>query len=240
MWTVNNLPAYGMVSGWSTAGNMGYPDCIDDTRAFHLQYGRKACYFDCHRQFLPKHHSYRRNKKAFTKNCVENKVARTRLTGDQILERVANISPAVEMPLSLPDGYGSDHKWTKKNILWDLLYWSTLLIQHNLDIMHNYKNVFDNIFNTVMDIKGKTKDNMNAHRDLKIIYNRPDLELDERRPNIMPKAVYTLVKEQKRRVCEWICGLKFPDGYTFNLARCVDMTKLQMHGMKSHECHVFM
>ncbi|KAK4390388.1 Zinc finger BED domain-containing protein RICESLEEPER 1 [Sesamum angolense] len=137
--------------------------------------------------------------------------------GDHILDRVENISPVVEMPLSLPDGYGSDHNWTKKSIVWDLLYWSTLLIQHNLDVMHIEKNVFDNIFNTVMDIKGKMKDNMNARRDLKIICNRLELELDERRPNVMPKAVYTLAKEQKRRVCEWIRVLKFHDESASNL-----------------------
>ncbi|KAL0290565.1 UNVERIFIED_CONTAM: hypothetical protein Scaly_2666700, partial [Sesamum calycinum] len=140
------------------------------------------------------------SKKAFMKNHIENKVARLRLSRDQILDRVINISPEIEMPLSLLDGYGSDHKWTKKNIFWDLLYWSTLLIQHNLDVMHIEKNVFDNIFKTVMDINGKMKDNMNARRDLKIIYNRPELELDERKPNVMPKAVYTLGKEQKRRI----------------------------------------
>ncbi|KAK4403018.1 hypothetical protein Sango_1042500 [Sesamum angolense] len=49
--------------------------------------------------------------------------------GDQILDRVANISPAIEMPLSLPDGYDSDHKWTKKNLFWNLPCWSTLLIR---------------------------------------------------------------------------------------------------------------
>ncbi|KAL0282219.1 UNVERIFIED_CONTAM: hypothetical protein Sradi_7267900, partial [Sesamum radiatum] len=80
MWTVNDLPAYRMASRWSTEGVMGYLICMDDTRAFHLQHGRKACYFDCHRQFLPTHHSYRRNKKAFKKNRVKNKVARPRLT----------------------------------------------------------------------------------------------------------------------------------------------------------------
>ncbi|KAL0324681.1 UNVERIFIED_CONTAM: hypothetical protein Scaly_2435200 [Sesamum calycinum] len=41
-------------------------------------------------------------------------------------------------------------------------------------------------------------------------------------------------------MCEWICGLKFPDGYASNLARCVDMMELRMHGMKSHGCHVFL
>ncbi|KAL0458646.1 UNVERIFIED_CONTAM: hypothetical protein Slati_0491800 [Sesamum latifolium] len=49
MWTVNDFPAYGMLSSWSTAGIMGCPICMDNTRAFHLQHGRKACYFDCHR-----------------------------------------------------------------------------------------------------------------------------------------------------------------------------------------------
>ncbi|KAL0339374.1 UNVERIFIED_CONTAM: hypothetical protein Sangu_1459500 [Sesamum angustifolium] len=49
MWTVNDLPAYGMASGWSTVGVMKCPICMDDIMAFHLQHGRKACYFDCHR-----------------------------------------------------------------------------------------------------------------------------------------------------------------------------------------------
>ncbi|KAK4394335.1 hypothetical protein Sango_1904300 [Sesamum angolense] len=87
----------------------------------------------------------------------------------------------------------------KKIIVLDLPYLSTLFIRHNIDVMHIEKNVFDNIFNTVMDIKGNTKDNMNARRDLKMMCNRPELELDEHRPNVMPKAVYTLGKEQKMR-----------------------------------------
>ncbi|KAL0332930.1 UNVERIFIED_CONTAM: hypothetical protein Scaly_2194500 [Sesamum calycinum] len=87
----------------------------------------------------------------------------------------------------------------KKSIFLDLPYWSTLFIRHNIDVMHIEKNVFDNIFNTVMDIKGKTKDNMNTRRDLKMMCNRPELELGEHRPNVMPKAVYTLGKEQKMR-----------------------------------------
>ncbi|KAL0433737.1 UNVERIFIED_CONTAM: hypothetical protein Slati_2708000 [Sesamum latifolium] len=67
MWTMNDLPAYGMASRWSTAGVMGCLICMDDTRAFHLQHGRKTSYFDCHRQFLPEQHPYQRNKKAFTR-----------------------------------------------------------------------------------------------------------------------------------------------------------------------------
>ncbi|KAL0367358.1 UNVERIFIED_CONTAM: hypothetical protein Sradi_3625900 [Sesamum radiatum] len=99
MWTVNDLPAYGMAFGWSSAGVMGCPVCIEDTRAFYLHNSRKACYFDCYRQFLPL-------KKAFTKNRVERKGARLRLTGEQIRDWAEEFSPAVEASLSLPDGYG--------------------------------------------------------------------------------------------------------------------------------------
>ncbi|KAL2248427.1 UNVERIFIED_CONTAM: hypothetical protein Sindi_2695000 [Sesamum indicum] len=83
-------------------------------------------------------------------------------------------------------------------------------------------------------------DNMNARKDLKIICNQPELEVDERKPNVMPKSVYTLTKEQKRRICEWISHLNFPGGYAFNLAHCVDMKELRFHGMKTHDYHIFM
>ncbi|KAL0455299.1 UNVERIFIED_CONTAM: hypothetical protein Slati_0869100, partial [Sesamum latifolium] len=90
-----------------------------------------------------------------------------------------------------------------------------------------------------MDIKEKTKDNLNARKDLKIICNRSELDVDERRPNVMPNAVYTLTREQRRRICEWITHFKFSDGYASNLARCVDMKELRLYGIKSHDCHVF-
>ncbi|KAL0288414.1 UNVERIFIED_CONTAM: hypothetical protein Sangu_2659300 [Sesamum angustifolium] len=84
------------------------------------------------------------------------------------------------------------------------------------------------------------KDKLNAQKDLKIICNGLELEVDERRLNMMPKALYTLTKEQKRRICEWISYFKFPDGYASNLARCINMKELRMHGMKSYDYHVFM
>ncbi|KAL0334091.1 UNVERIFIED_CONTAM: hypothetical protein Sangu_1565300 [Sesamum angustifolium] len=52
---------------------------------------------------------------------------------------------------------------------------------------HFLSDTKDNM-NTVMDIKEKMKDNMNTRRDLKIICNHPELELDEHRSSIMPKA----------------------------------------------------
>jgi predicted amino acid-binding ACT domain protein len=34
------------------------------------------------------------------------------------------------------------------------------MFYHNLNVMHIEKNVFENIFNMVMDMKGKTNDNI--------------------------------------------------------------------------------
>ncbi|KAK4400843.1 hypothetical protein Sango_1190400 [Sesamum angolense] len=122
MWIVNDLPAYGMASGWSTISVIGCLTCMDDTRALYLQNGRKTCYFDCHRQFLHQDHLYRRNKKAFTNNRVERKVARLRLMGEQIHDWIVEFSPAVEILLALPPRYGSEHKWRKKNIFLEFEY----------------------------------------------------------------------------------------------------------------------
>ncbi|KAL0287563.1 UNVERIFIED_CONTAM: hypothetical protein Scaly_2760100 [Sesamum calycinum] len=73
-----------------------------------------------------------------------------------------------------------------------------------------------------------------------MICNRPELQVDEHRLNVMPKAVYTLTKYQKRKISGWVKCLRFPDGYASNLARCVNMIELRLHGMKSHVCHIFM
>ena len=51
---------------------------------------------------------------------------------------------------------------------------------------------------------------------------------------------YVLSKEQRKVLCEWICGLKFPDGYASNLSRCVDQTNWWLYNLKSYDCHVFM
>ncbi|KAL0349854.1 UNVERIFIED_CONTAM: hypothetical protein Sradi_4134600 [Sesamum radiatum] len=117
--------------------------------------------------------------------------------GEQFHNWVEEFSLAVKVSLSPPDDYDSEHKWVKKSISLELEYWSMHLIRHNLDVMHIEKTVFDNISNTVIVIKKKMKDNLSAWRDLKIICT---LELEW--TNVMSKAVYTLTKKQKRKICE--------------------------------------
>ncbi|XP_042388266.1 uncharacterized protein LOC121980336 isoform X2 [Zingiber officinale] len=240
LWTINDFPAYGMLSGWSTAGRLGCPICMERSKSIRLKHGKKPSYFDCHRQFLPPNHIFRRNKDEFTMNKIERTPPPLRLTGEQIWWRVVNFSSVIEEPHGTTYEYGSTHKWTKRSIFWDLPYWFSHLIHHNLDVMHIEKNVFDNLTNTVMDINGKTKDNLNARKDMRLICKRPTLDVDENSRGPKPKAVYTLNKDQRRVVCEWIKSLKFPDGYVSNLGRCVDMKECKLIGLKSHDCHIIM
>ncbi|GAU27327.1 hypothetical protein TSUD_05530 [Trifolium subterraneum] len=37
MWTINDFPAYGMLSGWSTHGKLACPHCMKHTKAFYLK-----------------------------------------------------------------------------------------------------------------------------------------------------------------------------------------------------------
>ena len=57
---------------------------------------------------------------------------------------------------------------------------------------------------------------------------------------LKPKANYTLATEEIKHVCQWLKDLRMPDGYSSNLARCVDVNKGRVLGMKSHDYHVFM
>src|SRR5262249_38045920 len=106
--------------------------------------------------------------------------------------------------------------------------------------MHIEKNVFNNMFNTVMDEKGKTKDNAKAREDLKTICKRPELELQCRNDKIFkPKVAYVLTSYQVKEARRWIKDLRFLDRYVSNITHCVNIEEGKMYGMKSHDFHVF-
>jgi len=55
-----------------------------------------------------------------------------------------------------------------------------------------------------------------------------------------PKAIFSLTSDEAKSVCMWLKELRMPDGYSSNLARCADVNKGKLRGMKSHDGHVFM
>ncbi|XP_050229104.1 uncharacterized protein LOC126678246 [Mercurialis annua] len=211
MWTINDFPAYSMLSGWSTSGRLACPHCMENTAAFTLKGSRKKSWFNCHRKFLPRGHMYRRNTTDFQKGKSLNKVFGQPKTEEKLLAEVDRLGfmKAYKIGVETNNAAKStDYGWNKKSIFWDFPYWKTNLIRHNLDVMHIEKNVFDNICNIVLNFPGKTKDHAKSREELNDICDRPELAKDP------------------------VTG-RFPK------AICVDTVGLKMHGMKSHDCHIF-
>ena len=71
-----------------------------------------------------------------------------------------------------------------------------------------------------MNIKGKTKDNLRSCLDLKGIGIREELHpISHGKKVLLPCECYTLSTDEKRVFCEFLTKVKFPDGYSSNIAR---------------------
>ena len=58
LWTINDFPAYGNLSGCIVKGYYACPICGEETHACRLKHGKKMSYIG-HRRFLPHYHPYR-------------------------------------------------------------------------------------------------------------------------------------------------------------------------------------
>ncbi|GFP99843.1 mitochondrial pyruvate carrier 3 [Phtheirospermum japonicum] len=201
MWTISDFPAYSMLSGWSTSGRMACPYCMERSDAFTLIKSMKQSWFDNHRKFLECDHRLRKDKKYFRKNRKVEALPPHVRSGTEILaeiERLGLLKVTDENAEHVNGLIARSSGWRKRSIFWDLPYWSTNLIRHNLDVMHIEKNVFDNVFNTVMNVKGKTKDTVKSRDELAEYCHRPELHADA--SGKYPKASYTLDKRSKRLI----------------------------------------
>jgi hypothetical protein len=136
------------------------------------------------------------------------------------------------------EGYEETHNWTHKCALWEFSYMSTLILMHNIDVMHQECNMGESIISTLLGFPGKTKDNRNARQDLVELCNRPSLELKVNGGK--PCASFCLKPQQKKEVMWWMKRLKFPNGYAVGLRRSVNMMIGKLNGLKSHDYHIIM
>jgi len=206
--------------------------------------GGKASFFYYHRCFLPPNHWYRKNRKDLFVGRVEKDVAPPRLSGEELHDVVSeygDIMFGLQSGKQKFPGFDLTHNWVKQSIFWELSYWKTNLLRHNLNVMHIEKNVFENIFNTVMDVKGKTKDNIKARLDIALFCNRTNMEsvCDGSRA-AKPRASFVLEKNAQLLLYKWLKSLRFFDGHASNISRLVNTEECGLYGMKSHNCHMFM
>jgi hypothetical protein len=145
---------------------------MHSTRSKYLNNGKKFCYMG-HKRYLPTKHLWRLNRRTVD-GTEEFKGAPNVPCGDEILQQLDGIvfgdeNAGKKKRKKRKTGAASsdDVVWKKKSIFFRLPYWKDNLFRYNLDVMHiEKKNVMDNILCTILDIKGKTKDNLAAQLDL--------------------------------------------------------------------------
>jgi hypothetical protein len=69
--------------------------------------------------------------------------------------------------------------WSQMVSLWRLPYWHKLKVRHNLDVMHNEKNICESLMVSILNIPGKTKDTIKSRLDLKDLGIKKELQFRE-------------------------------------------------------------
>jgi hypothetical protein len=248
MWTINDLPAYADLSGWPNKGVKACPCCMHSTRSKHLKNGCKFYYMG-HMRYLPTEHLWGLNRRTFD-GTEEFDSAPNVPSGDEILQQLDGVAFGDEnagkkrkrKKRKTGAASSDDVLWKKKSIFFRLPYWKDNLLRHNLDVMHIEKNVMDNILGTLLDIKGKTKDNLAARLDLQEMGLRPKLHpfTAANGKTYMPAACHTMSREDKETFLKVLRNVRVPDGYASNISRCVRLKDRTISGLKNHDSHILM
>ncbi|KAL0559400.1 hypothetical protein IC582_004009 [Cucumis melo] len=107
--------------------------------------------------------------------------------------------------------------------------------------MHIEKNVCMNILGILLNIPRKTKDGLNARRDLANLKIRPELTpINGEKKIFISPACYTLTKKEKRFLLKSLSKMKVPRDYSSNVTNLVSIEKSKLNGLKSHDCHVLL
>jgi hypothetical protein len=64
------------------------------------------------------------------------------------------------------EGYGKEHSWTHKCGLWELPYSKALILMHNIDVMHQERNVAESIVMTCMNFPKKNQKTIKSEKRL--------------------------------------------------------------------------
>ncbi|KAM6565737.1 hypothetical protein CsatA_024865 [Cannabis sativa] len=239
LWTINDFPARSSLSGWSGQGYKACPTCNEDTSSIRVI--GKTSYVG-HRRFLPSNHRFRRDTNFDGE--IERRHPPRRFTCEEILEQVNKLVPQVP---GKHDQFGGvkrrrvaeDQNWRKKSIFYELEYWWSNTLKHNIDVMHVEKNVCDSLLGTILDNE-KSKDTTNARHDLKKLGIREWMWIyeDDNGKLMKPHAPYVLKADEKLKFCQFIKDVKFPGGFCSNLKKKVNNDLSNVLGLKSHDCHV--
>nr|XP_033511982.1 uncharacterized protein LOC104096129 isoform X1 [Nicotiana tomentosiformis]XP_033511983.1 uncharacterized protein LOC104096129 isoform X2 [Nicotiana tomentosiformis] len=241
MWTISDFPGLGILSSWNTHTGFACPTCNFDTEPCRFRHSKKWCFMG-HRRFLRRNHRFRLNRVRFN-GSTEERNPPLKLLGLDILRQIEERRVA-ELNVSGKRSRRATKQWNKRSIFFELPYWKSNLLHHNLDFMHIEKNICDNIIYTLLHDKSKSKDYINARKDLREIGIRRDLWPDDSEKYHL--AIFSLVTDNKKKLdtkklfLTTLKNIKVPDAYSSNISRCVDLVQKKIFGLKSHDCHIIL
>ncbi|XP_056685679.1 uncharacterized protein [Spinacia oleracea] len=216
LWTINDFPAYSMLSGLSTKGYNACPVCIDFTPSD--RFGSKICYC-MYRKWLPADHPYRAQGSMFCEKFGTNEwgEAPSLPSGTDILREQEKVEYV----------YGNSKAPQKKR---------------GRQRGHNDNNNNNDVQDENAYGNDKSRDSRDDRVALKHWRIKPHLwlETNHNGSEYMPPASYSMSTEEKERFLNVLQKLKVPDGYGSNLSSCVNMKQRKLINLKSHDNHVLM
>ncbi|XP_021305311.1 uncharacterized protein LOC110431053 [Sorghum bicolor] len=235
LWCIHDYPALSTLSGRTTSGYFACLHCDKNPLSYAIR--SKLCYIG-HCRFLPRGHRLCNASDFKSLHGTSEKPGT--FTKEELLEELEKVRD-VRVGQKRKRSRGHVPIWGRRVCLWDLPYWSSLKLRHNLDVMHIEKNVCKSLLGTIIDIKGKSKDTTNARLDLADLNIRKELQLLHNGDDYdVPKARYTLSQEKKTQFLNFLKGAKFPDEYASNIQRCLTSDAIKWQGLKTHDCHILL
>nr|GEU71308.1 hypothetical protein [Tanacetum cinerariifolium] len=240
LWTINDFPARSSLSGWSGQGYKACTTCNKDTPSVRVL--SKTAYVG-HRRFLKKPHKLRSSREFNWQ--TDNRDPPKEFDRDEILAQLDRLP--TRLTGKHPSFGGCEDKtqcsfelnWTKRSIFYELEYWSFLTLRHNLDIMHIKKNVLEAILNTLL-MNDKSKDTVKARQDLQRLGIRSSLWLGQTKNGkcLKPQVAYSFTPKNRKKFCQFVKGVKLPDGFGSCFKHKVTDNDTNITGLKSHDCHI--
>ncbi|KAG8493359.1 hypothetical protein CXB51_010946 [Gossypium anomalum] len=204
LWTINNLPAYANLSGWSTKGRYSCPCCAAKTCLKWLYNGKKFSYMG-HRRWLDENHKFKFQRTLFD-GTKEYRGAPEQTIGSEILFMLRDINFSygkMNQPSNTQTNRRSRDESDDESDKED----------------DPNKNVWENIIGTILNVDGKSKDNLQSRLDLVDMRIRRDLH-----PQVLlngkyrlPHSIFSMSKEEKEVFCIVLKDIKVSDAFLSKL-----------------------
>ncbi|XP_039118701.1 uncharacterized protein LOC120254719 [Dioscorea cayenensis subsp. rotundata] len=224
LWTINDFPAYANLSSWSTKGNLRCVELLPATRIdilLMLKY-LQFTYGKGMKSDLKKSKS--------TSTSVKRRHQEPNVDIDNDADEVEEDESHVAI------------LWKKRSIFFELPYWEHNLLRHNLDLMHIEKNICENIVGTILNVDGKSKDNLKSRLDLVEMGIRRELhpEYLSNGNTRLPPASFSMSNAEKDLFCHVLRNIKVPYAYSSNISKAVNAKERKLQGLKSHDYHILL